>query len=137
MKTFLSTISMIFLSIFLHAQVYKTIECTAGNLSNLLSATEKSTITNLTISGTIDSRDLKTMRDDMPYITYLDIQNSNILAYTGTQGTNGTSIITYPENEISAYSFSLRKNLEMIIMPENLTSIGYGCFSWCTAITNI
>ncbi|HEX7583948.1 MAG TPA: hypothetical protein VF373_04615, partial [Prolixibacteraceae bacterium] len=57
----------------LHAQVSKTVNVTAGSLSLALTNTEKSTITNLTLTGTIDARDFKTMRDSMTVLAEIDL----------------------------------------------------------------
>lgn len=45
------------------ATVTKTVSITAGTLSSALSAEEMNTITDLTIIGTMDARDFKTVRD--------------------------------------------------------------------------
>ena len=46
------------------AQVSKTINVTtAGTLSSLLTAEEKISVTNLTVTGNIDARDVMCMRD--------------------------------------------------------------------------
>jgi hypothetical protein len=69
------------------AQVSKTVNATAGALATTLTATEKTTITNLTITGTIDARDFKTMRDSMPALASIDLSAATIAAYTGLDGT--------------------------------------------------
>jgi hypothetical protein len=63
----------------LQAQVSKTIEVTAGGLKTTLTAEERTTITNLTLTGIIDARDFKTMRDDMPVLTIVDLENISII----------------------------------------------------------
>jgi len=127
------------------SQVSKTINLsTAGTLSTLLTATEKITITNLTITGTIDSRDFKTMRDNMPLLAIVDISSSNITLYTGTAGTynSGTNSFTYPENEIPQNSFCTPSNigkstLTSFIFSNSVTAIGDDAFCNCVSIVNI
>ena len=68
-------------------QIFKTISvATAGTLKNLLTNTEKNTITNLTITGNLDARDFKLMRDSIPLLEVLDVSAVNIQAYSGTAG---------------------------------------------------
>jgi len=137
-------------SIFGHAQVTKTINLeTSGSLSTLLTEDEKSTITDLTVTGTIDARDIKCMRDQIAHITNLDLSNSNIATYEGI----ATSTLTnsYPANEMPRASFyrsgssTSTTPLASIILPNSLTSIGANAFYLCTlksiyignSITNI
>ena len=105
------------------AQVSKTINVTTpGTLSTLLTANELSTVTDLTITGNIDARDFKTMRDNMAFLAKLDIGNVKIKAYTGTVGTNNDYMtITYPDNEIPQFGFcSWTNSLSFIIMPSTI-----------------
>lgn len=72
-KFFLLLILLCLVSV-LQAQASKIVNVTAGGLSAALTTTERSTITDLTITGIIDARDFKTMRDEMPELAYLDIK---------------------------------------------------------------
>ena len=62
------------------------------------------TVTNLTVTGTIDARDFKTMRDNMPLLAVLDLSGVTIAAYTGPDGTHPSGGL-YPENEIPGRAF--------------------------------
>lgn len=124
------------------AQVSKTIHVeTAGTLSTLLEAEEKTSITNLTVTGNIDATDVKCMRDEITKLADLDISAVNIKAYSGNAGpfTNPT----YPENEIPAYSFYNsytsvgKKSLNTILLPTSITSIGRNAFYLCENIKSI
>ena len=61
--------------------VTETVECTPGNLAEL-TAHCSTTVTNLTVTGTIDARDFKTM-NEMSYLKVLDLSGATIEAYTG------------------------------------------------------
>jgi hypothetical protein len=132
----------LFYTIVTQAQVVKTVNCTAGHLSEFLNSTELSTVTDLTLTGTIDARDFKTMRDSMPVLAVLDMGSATITAYTGTLGTNGAGNITYPANFIPYRAFTDpitsagKLSLTSIIMPSTTTSIGYVAFANCTGITS-
>lgn len=130
------------ISIFGHTQVSKIIKVeTAGSLSTLLTEDEKSTVTDLTITGTIDARDLKCIRDQIAHITNLDLSNVNIAAYEGV----ATSTLTnsYPANEMPRASFYRSGSsistttLASIILPNSLTSIGANAFYLCTYLNSI
>jgi hypothetical protein len=78
----------LFISLLVQAQVIKTVNVTnAGALLNAMTVTELKTVTNLTVTGTIDARDFVTMRDSMPALAVLDISNASIASYTGNAGT--------------------------------------------------
>jgi hypothetical protein len=142
------------------------IAVTAGTLSTTFSANELALIAKLTLTGTIDARDFKTMRDLMPNLAEIDISGASIVGYTGSEGTAGTGSISYTENEIPTYSFYNPNNgqgkisltsiafplsitsignyailncggLTAVSIPASVTSIGRSAFSNCTALTSL
>ncbi|MGC9151662.1 MAG: leucine-rich repeat domain-containing protein [Microbacter sp.] len=125
----------------LQATVSKTVNVTAGGLSTALTSTELSTVTNLTITGTIDARDFVTMRDNMPSLAVLDISAVNIAAYNGNGGTFTNT--SYPVNILPEYSFYIQANgqgktsLTSITIPSSVTSIGDWAFFNCNGLTSI
>ena len=120
-----------------YAQVSKTINVTTpGTLSSHLTANEKSSVTNLVLTGSIDARDFKTIRDQLYVLSSLDIKDVNIAAYNGPDGTNG-NITDNPANAIPGSAFYNKKLLTSIILPESATSIQSWCFFNNTGITNI
>lgn len=114
----------------------------AGTLNSLLTATEKSTITNLTLTGIIDARDVKCMRNELAVLGVLNISDVNINAYSGFEGTQIT-FTTFPANEMPANSFfdndrrpSVSKtSLTSIIFPSTITSIGDQAFFQCIGLS--
>lgn len=131
------TVFMFFFLFTLQAQVSKTITIGAGGLSSALSKTEKSTITNLTITGTIDARDFKIMRDSMAVLSGLNISNASVTAYTGTLGTSGSVSQVYPVNTIPESAFVSKVTLKSIVFPNNITTIGSWSFMNCSALTSV
>ena len=105
------------------AQISKSISIkNAGTLSTVLSRNELKTVTNLKITGEINARDFKTMRDSMPELSAVDISAVTIVAYKGTDGTVG-SFTDYPANEIPFNSFFINSykgntTLTMITLPD-------------------
>jgi len=126
-----------------YAQVSKSVNITAGNLSNALTANEKQTIINLTITGSIDARDFKTMRDDMPLLAELDLSVVTIAEYTGTEGTFDTNSKKYPANTIPARAFydsniySGKPNFKLILLPNTVTAIDELAFLNLTGLTTV
>lgn len=131
------------------SQVSKTIDVvTPGTLSTLLTVEEKSTITDLTVTGDIDARDVKCMRDEITKLAILDLSAVIIKKYTGTLGTNtwrthSYNSTTYVDNVMPMYSFcnSLtyegKITLTDIKLPNSLNSIGYSSFKNCTNLFSI
>lgn len=128
--------------VMMQAQVSKTANIiTAGSLKTTLTTEELSTVTNLTLTGTIDARDFKIMRDNMPSLTELDLSGVTITAYAGTEG---TSFITdYPANSIPQYAFynlyvyPHQSNHTTFILPSTITSIGDDAFHYCESLTTV
>lgn len=140
------------------AQVSKTIDvATAGSFRSAFIAAggNKTTTTNLTVTGKIDARDVKFMRDSMPVLAVLDLEVVQIKAYNGTGGTDFyDSSNYYPANELPQTSFvsgtlmidpnhpetpryitNSKTSLISIKLPSSLISIGYSAFSDCSGLT--
>ena len=100
--------------------------CMIGNFT--LDATQKSTATSLTLSGTIDARDFKVIRDEMTALTSIDLGGAIISAYTGTEGTYSTSSTIYQPSEIPTRAFQSRPSITTFVFPITLTSIGANAF---------
>ncbi|MDP4271448.1 MAG: leucine-rich repeat domain-containing protein, partial [Bacteroidota bacterium] len=141
MKKLFSILMLVLLASITMAQsISKTINvATAGALSSLLTTTEKTTSTDLVVTGNIDARDVKCMRDEMTKLTNLDMSGVSIQAYTGSDGTSPNGSLTYPANEMPAYSFYNNiygdKTLTNIKLPTSLTSIGEYAFRQCYRLT--
>jgi len=124
-------------AILMQAQVSKTVSCTAGSLSTLLTSAEKSTVTNLTITGTIDVRDFLTMRDNMPLLAEIDLSVVSIVAFNDVTGLIDFSFLVYSVNQIPQGAFRNKTSLTSIILPTSITSVGPVAFSGCTGLKSI
>ncbi len=143
MKNLLLTALIVLISQILTAQVSKTVNLTtAGSLSTALTATELSTVTDLTVAGVIDARDFKTLRESMPKLANIDLSGVNIVEYNGIEGTS-EFVTSYPVNSIPDYAFYNRTthkelvNIKTFIFPKNVESIGINSFRFCSGITSL
>jgi len=124
------------------AQIYKTINViNPGTLNILLTDEEKATITNLTLTGTIDARDFGSFSNtNTPMLTVLDMSTVTIQGFNGSVGT-ATEISSYPANELPAFSFSdgskSKTTIKSITLPNTITSIGLNAFVNCSSLTDI
>lgn len=115
----------------MQAQVSKTIDLSsAGTLVTKMTSNEFKSVDNLTITGKMDARDFKFLRDSMILnkgrtgpIQLLNISDVSIVTYIGKDGTylykkyeetdfgaaydliELDSVVTYPENTLPQYAF--------------------------------
>lgn len=98
-------------------------------------------ITNLVINDTIDSRDFKTMRDEMPNLSVLDLSNATIAAYSGYEGSGGTMVYRYAANAIPEFAFynpltsTANNTLNELKLPNSIHSIKDFAFNRCTGLS--
>ena len=140
MKKQLTILIFVLLANAITSQVVKTINVSnAGTLSSLFTSGEKTTITNLVVTGVIDARDFLCMRDEFTLLAVLDLSGVNILAY------NGSDTYTYsnPANQLPDMSFyrmnpDFRKiTLHSITLPPSITAIGMLSFYGCSSLEKI
>jgi uncharacterized repeat protein (TIGR02543 family) len=106
----------------------------AGGLSAIPSVGDVSI---LTLTGAIDARDVKLMRDNMPYLTVLDLSDATIAAYTGTGGTDGANSTTYPAKGMPKSSFEGKATLTSVTLPDSLSSVGERAFHGCSGLLHL
>lgn len=115
----------------------KTIDISAGGLSTALTSEDLNSISTLIITGTLDARDFKTLRDKMPLLTDLDLTGASILEYAGTDGTYpALSSTTYPANTVPQYAFYGKVSLKSILISSTFTAIGNYVFQNCSGLTS-
>ena len=139
MKKILLLFCSLSFSLMIKAQTQDFAFCsTPGSLSTELTASEKSSVTDLTVTGSINALDFKFLRDNMPLLSTLDISNTTIVSYSGYMGTSiEGNIITYPNNTIPDDAFMNKSTLTSITLPSTITSIGDGAFFNCTKLSSI
>lgn len=114
-----------------------TLTSTKGNLATLLNSSYKiDTITELTLNGTIDARDFKTMRDLMPALVNLNLSNVTVSGYSGTGGTSNIGTV-YTSNTIPTAAFQGKVSLKSIVIPSNTQAIEWIAFSGCSSLDSL
>jgi len=113
-----------------------------GSLSTILGSANLASLTTFKIVGSLDARDFKTMRDNMPLLASVDLSDAVIAGYIGSDATYSGSY-NYAANAIPTYAFctpstSLGKTiLKTIIFPSSLTSIGQYAFYGCSGLAGV
>jgi hypothetical protein len=141
MKKSIILFIILFISCLLHAEVSKKLNLLPGRLSTSLTTEEKNTITSLTIIGSIDARDFRTMRDAMPLLAEIDLSGVSIEAYSGIYGTTPNynyPAKTMPESSFySPYTYTSKTTLTSIKLPFLVYTIGKNAFYGCTGLLSV
>lgn len=126
----------------------------AGTLSSLLPATTD-TITTLVLQGSINSSDIKTIRE-LPALKYLDMQGSKIVS-GGEAYLNGMKTVenVFPKEifanntvietvilpaeaiEVAYHAFIGSSSLKKVVLPETIRTFGNDAFSGCSNLEEI
>lgn len=100
-----------------------------GKLSSLLNANELSSVTDLTVKGTIDARDFLTM-NRMPLLTNLNLKETTIKACTKELCPNIYGF-DHLADYIPANAFEEHERLASVVLPANLKGIMLMAFKRC------
>jgi len=121
-----------------------------GNLYNLMYTFPKVWYYEVKVTGNIDARDFRTLRNDFPAHSFLDLSDVTINEYNGTGGTSSSP--SYSANELPEYSFYDPSTLTnpnnpnpyiyhwptpAVILPKNLISISNYAFYRCNNLTEM
>ncbi len=122
------------------ASPYKMpLEVTAGGLAALLPQSVRDTLTYLSLTGTIDARDFRIMRDSLPVLANLDISSASIVGFNGNDGTSIRGTNNYEANTIPEFAFCNKdwvgkNSLVSIVFPTTITTIQYCAFVRCNSL---
>lgn len=118
------TVLLSLIVIQVQAQVLKNVT-TAGTLESLFTEVEKTSVTNLKVTGTVNYDDLHFIHSST-VVSTLDLKEVSI-ASTGS----------YAANEIPINTFNSNTRLVSITLPDNLQKIGVRAFYGNTALTSL
>ncbi|KAA6303089.1 MAG: hypothetical protein EZS26_000692 [Candidatus Ordinivivax streblomastigis] len=108
---------------------------TAGALDQV---SDIETYTRITLTGTINAKDIAYIRDNLSEAKEVFLQGATIVEYTGEEGTLEGSQ-TYPANTFPQNAFydgETSKGLVALTLPANLTAIGANALRGCATISN-
>ena len=133
----------------IYADTSKELYVSNGNLSDLLPESERFKITDLTLSGELNSSDLEVIRqmggcyksDGSRYnghLRYLDLSNAKFVGdgtfYIGYGNPMTESNLNYGSGN---YLFSYMKSLHTIKLPNSMEKMGTGLFYDCDSLTSV
>ena len=103
------------------ATEYVVINSTAGHLNDSIAASHKdiAMVKRMKVTGTINARDFRIMRDSMPKLTALNLKDVRIKAPNSS----------WKDDEIPSECFIGKKTLTSIVFPDVLKSIGSHAFA--------
>lgn len=109
-----------------------TVENTSGGLAQLV---EDTSITELTVTGTMDARDFLFITQKLTELTSLDLSQVTITEVAGSKTLYGT-VTDYPANEIPRTAF-FGKKLTTVSLPATVESIGFAAFAGCYQLSSV
>ena len=142
MKKIIISLAIVLFSTAIKAVVVKTVNSSsAGTLTTYFSPSERGTVTNLAVTGKMDARDFKFIRDTLKALINLDLNNASILAYSGSKGTdsNATSyaVNSFPPFALSGDETHPNLKLEKVTLPANIQKIEAAAFYYCIALNQV
>ena len=90
-----------------------------GTLSEVIMPNQRAHVTELTLTGRLNRDDLLYIRQ-MPELRYLNLE-----------------AVELPDDFLPESSFSSHENLEEVILPSSLKTIGSSAFRWCEGLQTV
>lgn len=136
-------IAFLFHFAFVHAQISKTVNISAGELKTTIPDSIAINITELTIEGTMDARDFQYFQVHFKKIVKIDLSKVNIVEYEGADGTGvgyyfTAKNIKYKSDVLPTLAFHQAwRTLRKIVLPESLLKIDIKAFESCSNIDSL
>jgi len=111
---------------------------TPGTLKSLIAARGELYIFDMKVTGNIDARDIKCLRDNNPALAFLDLTETTISDYIISAGTPDEHLS--PANELPTSAFANSRGTSSLVsikLPNTITAINDWAFHGCTALTEI
>ncbi len=114
---------------------------TPGTLAELLADYDKSSITELTVIGNLNSLDIRCLNSNLRNLAILDMEHVNWeeLPQNTFYGNKSLTFVKLPLTlkTIGNRAFSNCSNLTSITIPDSVTEIGYYAFYNCSSLTSV
>ena len=133
----------------IYADTSKELYVSPGNLSSLLPEGERFKITDLTLSGKLNSSDLEVIRQMggcqkkggsryNGHLRYLDLSNAEFVENgTFERHIGNSTYIGYLNYGSGYYLFSDMKSLHTIKLPNSMEKMGNWLLSYCDSLTSV
>lgn len=110
---------------------------TPGTLAELLTDYDQEAITELTVVGNPNDKDIQTL-DGLPNLTVLDLEGANLETIPSSAFYDNTSLtsVKLPKvlKTIEQSAFGSCDNLKSITIPDGITTFGDSAFYYCTKL---
>ncbi|MEA4982592.1 MAG: leucine-rich repeat protein [Paludibacter sp.] len=139
----------IFLPVFLcialfgFSQTSKTVDINEGGLSSAITEAERATLTDLTVTGFMNSNDFNFIRNYLPVISTLDLSaveiNNKAIPNSAFYDKESLTKVILPSKAtiIDDFAFYDCDGLTEIVLPDSLINIGYHAFAYNEKLTTI
>lgn len=134
MKVINITVSIIFLlaGIGSQAQPAKQIYVKeAGTLKEQLTPEDTKNLKSIQLTGNINAKDFKTMRDELPVLEQVDLTAASIRMYMGKDGTFPKDVYVYPKDCVPAHAFKGNQSLKKIVLSPAIRNLEDCAFQEC------
>ena len=109
------------------------VETTPGTLCDKVDDTS---ITTLTLTGEMDARDFRFIADSLRQLTEIDLSGVNIVAFSDPRHALFLTLTDFAAQSVPAMAF-FDMNLNQVVLPASLKSIGMGAFAGCDQLQAI
>lgn len=126
----------------LQAQVSKTIQVeTPGTLSTLLTGDDRATVTDITLSGSINATDFSEMKNTMTVLTAIDLSSVQCEGDSIPGWAFSSNIVSLKLpvtlTRIGNYGLASCSGLTSLVLPESVTSLGAFALAGCSGLSDL
>ncbi|MBQ9585276.1 MAG: leucine-rich repeat protein [Muribaculaceae bacterium] len=108
------------------------VECSPGNLKNLVDDTS---VTTLVVTGQMDARDFKFISDELDALTSVDLSGVTIVGYSTVEPLINNEA-SFGADCIPPLSFAGKNSLAQVTLPSNTRGIGMAAFAGCSRLAS-